>query len=52
MGRSEDQPFERFRRGCLKGTSYVQCGEFLCKCEERSLRLQILQSVTFADYCR
>jgi hypothetical protein len=24
---------ESFRRGCLKGTPYVRCGTFLCKCE-------------------
>src|ERR1041384_4647751 len=35
---------ESFRRGCLKGTPYVQCGELLCKCEKYVRELRGLQS--------
>jgi hypothetical protein len=33
-GRPEGQPVEVFRRGCLKGTPYVQRSGLLCKCEK------------------
>lgn len=43
-GRPKGRPFKSFRRGCLKGLLYVQCGELLCKCEIYLAKLQGLQS--------